>query len=88
MASFYHLLTTTSLLSAYITRELGGEVIFDDNSKEKGVILRWKRFNPKTKKYLRFNYKITYDEVEAMDEPFAFAQTIITKYREGVKDDE
>ena len=80
MTSFYHLLTTVRLLSAYIEKELGGKVIFTDNEKEKGVILRWEKFNPQTKKKLRYNYKISYDEIEEITEPFAFAQNIIDTY--------
>lgn len=85
MTSFYHLLTIVSLISSYVERDMGGKVTYTDNEKEKGIILRWEKLDPKTNKRLRYNYKISYDEIEEITEPFAFAQNIIEAYHKREK---
>lgn len=80
-----HLLTIVRMIAVFVENSLGGKVVWENEQDKNGVILSWKRYDVPTNKMLRYKYKITYEELENIKEPFAFGKVIVDSYKEQQK---
>jgi len=74
-------------VASYVRTELGGEIYFFDNLKwldEQSITLRWKKFDELSNKLLSFDHKISYTELQSIEEPIALGRSIVEKYCEAV----
>jgi len=76
---------TIAGIASYIETKVGGVVFPFDDKKLKAVNFRWKKMNPNTKEGLRYNYKVSYLDLETMIEPMAIAMGIVDKIERGAE---
>ena len=85
MTEFYDLRVVANAIATYVEGELGGRVIFSDDKKAKAIVLDWKKYDVKTNTVLRFDYKISYEDLKALEHPSNLGQIIVKKYRKKEK---
>ena len=85
MTEFYDLRVRANATATYVEGDLGGKVILLEDKKAKAIVLDWKKYDVKTNTVLRFDYKISYEDLKALEHPSNLGQIIVKKYRKKEK---
>ncbi len=78
--AFYDLMDTATTAAIYIAMKTGGMIRIVHDEKLQIVIFKWKKYDEIAKKMLHFDYALPYDELDKVEDPQVFGQTILDKY--------
>ncbi len=82
---FKKLFPTFAAISYYIESRVGGTVFPSESQDLNGVNFRWKKTNANTMEVKRYNYMVTYLDLESIVDPMAIAQSIVEKIEKGIE---
>lgn len=80
---FKNLLPIIARIANYVESKVGGTVFPSDDGELKAVTFKWKKFDIKTRKMLKLNYKVSYLELESAEEPINIAKKIVDMIKKG-----